>query len=366
MKGIYIYSTNDKDYKANGEAKKVLSQVNAFEKSGIEIAFFDVILDKKIDKLIYRLPFGGVYRKSIINQCVKEAEHADFIYIRKNIFDCTYCDLLRKLKISNPHLKIFVEIPTYPYFQEWGRIIDKPLIWKEKKTVSKVAKEHLVDYYLTLTNDDQIFGIPTIKFDNCIDVEAYTPKKCLQNPDELHLIGVALLAYWHGYDRVIEGLHRYYESNIHSINVVFHVVGDGPELPRLKQLVEQYKLGKHVIFEGKNSGDSLDHLYDISNVGIGGLGIYRKGLTNSRGLKLREYCAKGIPFISAGSDELFDNYPYCLCFSNNDEPIDIIRLVNWAAKIDYNKAVKDMRAYAVQHLDWKKFVSDIVESVKEN
>ena len=48
MQGIYIYSTNDKEYKANGEAKKVLSQVDAFKKKGIDIKLMDVVLDKKI------------------------------------------------------------------------------------------------------------------------------------------------------------------------------------------------------------------------------------------------------------------------------------------------------------------------------
>ena len=365
MRGLYIFSTNDRDYKANGEAKKVLSQVDAFKKAGVDIELLDVIKDKKIDKIIYRLPFCGVYNKDLIKKCEQEVTSACFVYIRKNIFDSTYYSLLKKIKKSNPEITIFVEIPTYPYFQEWSRIIDKPLIIKEKTIIPKVTKEHLVDYYLTLTDDQELFGIPTIKFDNCIAVENVLPKKCLQNIEEIHLIGVALVANWHGYDRVIRGMKEYYNNNNNITEVYFHIVGDGPALSDLQHMVIKLGLTKYVIFEGKQKGESLDQLYNISNIGIGSLGTYRKGITKARSLKLREYCARGIPFIKGDSDELFDDYTYCLNFSNDNQPIDISRIITWAQKIDYEQAIKDMRIYAAQNFNWGKYIRILLDAVKE-
>ena len=366
MKGIYIYSSNDKDYKANGEAKKVLSQVKAFRKAGVDIEFLDVILDRKIDKVLYRMPFSGVYPKEFIRKCEKEVLDADFVFIRKNIFDGTYHKLLKTMKSANPNLKIIVEIPTYPYFQEWNRVIDKPLIWKEKRVIPKVAAEKLVDYYLTLTDDKEIFGIPTIKFSNCISVEDYTPKKCLQKTDEVHLIGVALLANWHGFDRLINGMKEYYQkTDGYSTKVVFHIVGDGPELNNYKKTVDQCKLNNYVLFEGKHKGEDLDHFYDISNIGIGSLGMYRIGLEKATSLKLREYCAKGIPFIKASDDEVFNDYEYCLSFSNNDDPIDISKIVSWSETIDYEKAAVSMREYATHNLDWGRYIQDILMKIEE-
>lgn len=365
MKGIYIFSTNDRDYKANGEAKKVLSQVEAFRKAGIDIKLLDMVLDKKLDKILYRLPCFGVYSQSFIRQCEKETADAKFVFIRKNIFDGTYYSLLRRIKKSNPEIKIFVEIPTYPYFQEWDRIIDKPLIWKEKKVIPKVTRNRLIDYYLTLTDDKEIYGIPTIKFDNCIDIDNYKPKKNLQNPDEVHLIGVALLANWHGYDRIIRGLHNYYNQKRDNLKkVVFHIVGEGPEQNNYRHMVEQYDLREYIIFEGKQKGEELDNLYDISNVGIGSLGMYRIGFSKSTSLKLREYCAKGIPFIKGNSDDVFDDYPYCLSFSNDNEPIDISSVVNWVKSLDYQQAIESMRAYAKQNLDWGKYINIIINKIE--
>jgi hypothetical protein len=364
MKGIYVYSTNDKDYMASGEAKKVLSQVKTFRNAGVEMCFVDVVLDRKIDKVLYRMPFRGVYSRDIIRKCEKEAVDSEFVFIRKNIFDRSYYMLLRAIRKVNPSIKVIVEIPSYPYFQEWNRVIDKPFIWKEKRIIPKVTREHLVDYYLTLTDDTEIYGIPAIEIDNCVLLEEYTPKKKLQNPEEVHLIGVALLAKWHGFDRVIRGMDEYYKKNGDKcVKVIFHIVGDGPERYNLQKLSEQCSLEKFVIFEGRQKGTELDHLYDISDVGIGSLGLFRKGIVTAKSLKLREYCAKGIPFIKGGGDPSFDDYLYCLSFSNDDKPIDISAVVNWARKTDYDLAVKSMREYAASNLDWEKYIRKVMNKV---
>lgn len=364
MKGIYIYSSNDKDYKANGEAKKVLSQVKAFQKAGVEIEFLDVILDRKIDKVLYRMPFCGVYPKDFVKKCELKVPDADFVFIRKNIFDGTYYNLLKTMKQANPKIKVIVEIPTYPYFQEWNRFVDKPLIRKEKRVIPKVAAEKLVDYYLTLTDDTEIFGIPTIKFDNCIEVDEYPQKKNSAKTNEIYLLGVALLANWHGFDRVIKGMNEYYKKPVNSTKVFFHIVGEGPEFTNLKELVNQYGLEQYVLFEGKQHGEKLDETFDNANIGVGSLGIHRKGLENARSLKNREYCARGIPFIKAGGDELFDNYEYCLSFPNNDEPVDISKIVSWSSAIDYEKAAVSMRDYAAHNLDWGRYIDEIIKKIK--
>ena len=365
MKGIYIYSSNDKDYKANGEARKVLSQVKAFREAGVEIAFLDVILDRKMDKILYRMPFGGVYPKEFIGKCEKEVHDADFVFIRKNIFDGMYFKMLKAMKLANPNIKIIVEIPTYPYFQEWNRIIDKPLIWKEKRVIPKVAADKLVDYYLTLTDDAEIFGIPTIKFDNCIEVDEYVQKKNQPKANELHLLGVALLASWHGFDRVIIGMSEYYKNAANSTKVFFHIVGEGPELMNLKSLVKQYGLEQFVLFEGKQHGEKLDEIFDNANIGVGSLGIHRKGLENARSLKNREYCARGIPFIKSGGDSVFEDYEYCLSFPNNDDPIDISKIISWSENIDYVNASVAMREYARRNFDWQRYIQDIINKVEE-
>lgn len=363
MNGIYIYSTNEKDYKSNGESKKVLSQIKAFEHVGVNIKLLDVILDHKLHKIMYRLPGFGVYSNSFIKRCLNDIQNIDFVYIRKNIFDKTYYKLLKEIRKKNPRITIIVEIPTYPYFQEWGRLIDKPLIWKEKRIIPLISNNDLVDYYTTLSDDDFIFNIPTIKLNNCINIDDVTPKHNIQKKGEINMIGVALLASWHGYDRVIKGLRNYYKGDV-SKNVFFHIVGEGPELNNLKSLTKEFGLDDYIIFEGKLNGDKLDYIYDHSNIGIGSLAPYRIDLIGTKSLKSREYCAKGIPYIKAGIDETFDSYKYCLTFPNNDTPIDINQILSFVDNIDYEAAVKEMREYARVNLSWEKYIKDILSRIK--
>lgn len=362
MKCIYIYSTNDRDYKSNGESKKVLSQIDAFVDYGIEVKLLDIILDKKIHKILYRLPGYGVYSSDFIARCKQEVLDSDFVYIRKNIFDKSYLKLLQELKKIKPTIKIFVEIPTFPYFQEWNRLIDKPLIIKEKKIIPRITKEKLVDYYLTLTDDTTIYGVPTIRFENCVTLKNYKIKENLQKGTEIHLIGVALLASWHGYDRIIQGLKAYYEIN-RDKKVVFHIVGVGPELNSLKKMVRDYNLFSYVIFEGKRFGEELDKLYNEAHVGIGSLAPYRMGMFSLKSLKTREYCAKGIPFVVVKGDSLFDDCEFSYVVSNDDTVISIEDICDFVSTIDYSTVSEKMRRYAEEHLDWKKFVKDIVDKV---
>ncbi|MBO4726822.1 MAG: glycosyltransferase [Spirochaetaceae bacterium] len=362
MKCIYIYSSNDKDYKSNGESKKVLSQIGAFEDFGINVKLLDCILDKKIHKLLYRLPVFGVYPSKFIKKCEKEVLDCDFVYIRKNIFDKSYLKLLKSLRKVKPTIKIFVEIPTFPYFQEWNRFIDKPLIFKEKKNIPRVTKEKLVDYYMTLTSDTEIFGIPTIQFENCVTLKDYKIKENLQATDEIHMVGVALVASWHGYDRIIRGLKEYYNGN-NKMKVYFHIVGEGPEIKNLKKMVLDYNISSYVIFEGKQFGEKLDYLYNKAHIAIGSLAPYRKGIYSGNSLKTREYCSKGIPFVMAKGEPLFDNYEYTYVVPNDDSIINIQEICKYVYKIDYSNVSLKMREYAKEHLDWKTFVESILEKV---
>ena len=43
--------------------------------------------------------------------------------------------------------------------------------------------------------------------------------------NELHLIGVAEIHFWHGFDRLIKGLKEYYAHNP-GYKVYFHIVGN--------------------------------------------------------------------------------------------------------------------------------------------
>lgn len=373
MKGIFLYTNIDKNKNASGEAKKAEMQVNALSEWGVDIELVDVDRCKKFNKLLVRLPLVPIYSRKVISLIKrKKIEDMDYIYIRKYIFDYSFIMLLKRIKNLNKNIKVILEIPTYPYDSEWSRIIDKPLLLKEKINKKKLYK--YVDKIITFSEDETIFNVPTIKINNGIDInkiKAKESKKICSSKKEspINLIGVALLANWHGYDRLIRGLYEYYKKG-NTRKVDFYIVGEGSELKSLQKCVEGYNLSDNVFFCGKMFGKDLDEIYEKSHIAVGSLGMYRIGMFDGYTLKLREYCAKGIPFIKAYNDKIFDEYSfkYMINFPNDNSIIDVKKIVGFYENLlneSNDNIVNYMRNFAIDNLTWKRQIKPIADYINK-
>jgi len=183
----------------------------------------------------------------------------------------------------------------------------------------------------------------------------------------LELLCVAHVAKWHGLDRLIEGMAQYDKSS----KVTLHIVGDGSEIPNLKLLVSKLGLEQNVLFHGFKAGKELDNFFDKCHIAVGSLGIHRIGLNEASVLKVREYCARGIPFIYGAKDPDFPkDFPYCLKVTADDTPVNINKIINFARKIRviYDHPQK-MREYAQSNLDWMikmKQLKEFLEKVQKS
>lgn len=93
-------------------------------------------------------------------------------------------------------MKIFLEIPTYPYDQEYFSIKEKIELYTDKLFRHTFCK--YVDAIITYSNDTEIFGKRTIRLSNGIDFNHIPLRNSTKNIDnELHLIGVAEIHFWH-------------------------------------------------------------------------------------------------------------------------------------------------------------------------
>lgn len=193
---------------------------------------------------------------------------------------------------------------------------------------------------------------PHITIGNGIDVNSVKIRKSPPyGGNELHLLCVSHVDRWNGLDRVLRGLAEYNGP----ARVTLHIAGDGSELIHLKKISGDLGIEGKVLFHGYLRGQSLDELYDRCHIAVGSMGSHRKGLSQSSQLKIREYCAKGIPFILSGTDLDFshDKFPYLQEFSADDTPIDIETIVRFANNVlaDPEHHLK-IRQYATEHLDW--------------
>ncbi|MGD7033798.1 glycosyltransferase [Methylotuvimicrobium buryatense] len=182
----------------------------------------------------------------------------------------------------------------------------------------------------------------TVLAGNGFDTQAVCVKNhAAYSGDELVLIGVAKLFFWHGFDRVIKGIAAYEadrQASLHSGPiVVFRIVGDGPEKAKLEALVDEVAVTDYVHFNGFQVGDKLIELFVSSHVGVSPLGCHRKNLTLASPLKTREYLAMGLPVIFSYTDvDIDEGAAFVFKAAADDSPLSIPDMLTWYAGLRKN------------------------------
>lgn len=360
MKALFLVFYGFQEY--NGISKKIKYQISALKKCGLDVrtCYYEVnskgnrqwLVDNNVlvdlgkgimAKLKKRIFFGPIL------QYIKE-EEISLIYIRSyhnaNPFTIHF---VKKLKSWNT--KILLEIPTYPYDQEYFTTIDKMQLCIDK--IYRYSFCKYIDGIVTFSNDSKIFGQQTIRISNGIDFNNIHLRENIHDlSKELHLIGVAEIHYWHGFDRLIKGMGIYY-NNHPDYKVYFHLVGNitGPkEYKEIEAPIRKYGLEPYVIKYGAKHGKDLDLLFEKADFAIGSLARHRSGIYNIKTLKNREYAARGFSFAYSETDDDFDSMPYVLKLPADESPINIIQLISFCrSQFIPPQKIRD----SIQHLSWE-------------
>lgn len=362
MKGIYISQIRDED-ESIGAVKKIYDQVTAFRRRGYEMQLvnFKPVMTGLRKTFIGKgicasIPFTYVFAKYVYS---KELEGADFYYIRFEAADVSFRRFLRLLRINNPYAKIIIEFPDFPNTYWMNSIFHIGI--KLKDYCARRDYKKYVDRF-AVWNDDisEIYGVPTVKFINGINVERIHVREMEEvASEEIHVIGVSTMFPFHGFDRFIKGMIHYYEKDGNTLNLYFHIVGDGPgpELNRYRKMAAGSKAEPFIIFEGKQSGENLDHIFSFCDLALGSLAMHRIGYQVASSLKIREYLARGIAVIIGCPVDIFQgtDFEYVLEFPADDSDIDIDKVVefyiNKRLNVDREKVTKYIRQFAVKHCD---------------
>jgi hypothetical protein len=292
------------------------------------------------------------------------AEDYGVIYIRHPGANPALLGFLAWMKNRNPDLRIVLEMASYPMSRE-AESVEQKLIVACDAALSGLLRK-FVDRVVTFGNQTEIHGIPCVHSSNGIDVDALPMRRASAfNPRAPKLVGVASLAKWHGYDRVLHGLRQAVDQNP---EVVPHVsfAGQGPVAAELEELCGTLGLGEHVTFHGMMTGKALDELFDRCDIAVASLGMHRIGIQSASSLKTREYCARGIPFVFAGEDESFSEaFPFAMRAPVGDDPIDLTKVfVDYATMLrQVDDPASEMRAYAAANLSWTTRLSEIMQVV---
>lgn len=307
-------------------------------------------------KIAKRLCFAGVTRYIRENK-------VDFLYVR---YDHNANPALIRwfAQVRRLGVRIALEIPTYPYDQEFtsgkGRL---------KLAVDRLFRRrlmHYVDRIVTFSDHREIFGRPTVAISNGIDFTRIPLKRRVNDTAQrLQLLGVANIHFWHGFDRVIDGLGRYYASP-HDRIVDFHIVGDGSAalIGEFRAAARRSGIAEHLLIHGPRAGAELDELFELCDFGIASLGRHRSGIESLKTLKNREYAARGIPFVYSERDDDFDAMPFVLKVPADDSPLDIRALIRFSDTVRMTPSA--IRATIEGELSWENQMRAVVHGLFSN
>lgn len=355
-----LYITYDSINISVGVRKKIKAQCRAFQK-----VFGHAYYTLYCGQMLYLLQEEQIIDKEFANtkkMCNEillqwtEKYNISKIYIRYIVSDIWFVEFLEELK--NRNIKCVLEFPSYPYDGEG---------WRKKAIEDNYYREQMhqfVEQCTTYSNLKSVLGIPCITLVNGVDIREQPEKKIRKKDESIVLLAVASMAQWHGYERIIKGMHNYYSNNGKK-NIVFHMVGKGAELQYYNQLVDTYQLYEHVFFHGQLEGEELDEMYDNSDIAIGSLGFYKSGYHSGAPIKLREYCARGIPFVYGYDDISFQEKDYFACKVSNDSvPIDINTMIEFYESVYNRDFGKDMRQYTLSYLTWDRILQPVINYLK--
>ena len=375
MKALFLVFHGFEFYN-KGISQKIGYQVNALKQCGLDIRLCYLTIDhqgfhkRMIDNEVLDNYGKGTTAKIKKRICYSRlasyirANHIGYLYIRSfhnaNPF---LIHMLRKLKHTG--VKSVMEIPTYPYDQEYQNVSmsDRFSSFFDKLFRNQLAKQ--LYRIVTFSDDKIIFGASTINLSNGIDFDQIRMKiKVNDHSCCLRLIGVAEIHFWHGFDRVLTGLAAYYKIK-REIKVLFDIVGDGvsEELVRLKSIVKANKLDGYVTFHGPKSGDELDQLFEEADMGIASLGRHRSHITHIKPLKNREYAARGIPFVYSEIDDDFEHMPYIMKAPPDESTLDIEKVIAFFYSRKFEPL--EIRKTIIDTLSWKMQMKKVVEAMQD-
>lgn len=356
---IYITYIDLNSMEHSGIKKKVMSQIIVFQKY-----FHCVYYTAWCGRMLYLMKDNKIIDKELafsrqkVNEILcgwLEEYKIKRTYIRYNLSDKWFIHFLKVQK--EKCIKSVLEIPTYPYDGEMAEGLSKI-----EDTLYREQLYRYVDFVTTNSNSKYIFNIRCIQLLNGVNLDENPIVYKKQKNGKIVLIGVSTLAKWHGYERILEGLFYYYQ-NKGDYEILFKIVGEGPEKQRYISMVTQYDLGAYVEFLGKLEGESLEQQYNMSDLAVSSLGLYKTGIQEVAPIKGSEYCARGIPFICGYDDMRFpESVDFIMHVTNDSKPIDMYQIINFYQRINSKQTYQEeMRNYAIKHLTWDRVLSSVIE-----
>ncbi len=353
MKALFV--ANLELSETEGIYKKVNAQAEAI---GRVLGDCDLVTRKGKKASIKEYETGKriVSDEDFLDYILKQIDSADLqlIYIRHMIPSFKLIKVLKTARKKG--IKLYYEIPTYPYFGEQIKVSRKKYRAIAKVTIdiffwSMIYK--YIDKLVVIRSSTKAKAYRKMtEITNGIKTEDIVSKEYMSRRNEdkkvFRMAAVGTLYPYHGYDRIIKGLQLCNEQ-INDVTVEFHVIGSSFTINELKNKVNKMGL-KHVTFHGVKTTEELNELYDEFDVGLGCLALHRRNADIDTTLKIIEYYCRGVPVITSGKSPLNDTR-FTLTVSDDDDAIDINQIFDYYNSLDKDE-LPQLSPIAKEQFSW--------------
>lgn len=378
---LYISNLDTNNPKHLGILKKARGMCKGFAEG------YDVYLEyRKGERFLVETT---VSNKALLDKCYKghlgrirfykdieewiQKNKIRIVYIRFDHLDNVMLRFFKALRKAD--VKIYLELPTYPYAGERDKR-HKELLKKKKypeymaKRIAAIienkntkAVSKYIEKIITYTYDGTIWNTPSLCIENGVDCGNIKLREHHNDSSNIIVGVIANLAKWHAVDRFVEGMKTYYANGCPEHEVEFWIVGEGSESPVIRELIDKYGLEDHVIMKGAKTGAELEEIIDNIDIGVGTLGLHRIGLPWGSTIKSKEYCAAGLPFVYASREKaLKGDEPFALKFPDDETPINIEEVVRFALKVRNDHTLRAaMREKAEKEYSWASLTKKIFD-----
>ncbi|MBM6948852.1 glycosyltransferase [Mordavella massiliensis] len=290
---------------------------------------------------------------NISNDVIRK-ENVQFIYVRHMLPSHRHICFIKFCK--KKAIKLYYEIPTYPYFGEQIKSSTHKLRTLLRISLDAVTWPFIYQYLNKLivirsNSKVKIYQKMKLSVNGVVTNDISDNIHGITRGNEIHFAIVGTLYYYHGIDRFIKGMKEYQDRN-GKYQVYLHIVGESPEIYKLRNIVEKHNI-KNVYFHGYKSTDELNEMFNKIDVGIGCLALYRRNADIDTTLKIIEYMCRGIPVLTSGllPVKRTELEKTAIFISNNNSVINIEEVCNTYIKISIDEK-KKLSEIARKIFDW--------------
>lgn len=385
MKILYVFTSAG--IQAGSVQNKVIEQIKALRYSGTDCRglffttdetqghsseLFDFVKVPKVPKTWFRSAKQRIeYQKTVYQYFKKHKPDCDFVYCRypgagkyiakwMNLKACRV--FFEHLTTEGPEIKLYakenpfkwslssllshIEFRFFPLFLEWryGKSI-------RRKAVFGISNsENIAEYENSIAGKNYVRLIGG----DAVNSDAF-PVRNAQTKDHLlrmiFLKGAVTSADFNGLDRLFKGMATYQGPYQLKLKLF------GRNLENETRMINELGIQNMVETGDFISKNEVDELMNEIDLGVGAMGVHRKGLISTTTIKAREYFARGLPFFYGHQDPDLTGHPevvnFCKEFPASEDPINFTDIINWYQDIIKNPDLSfAMHQYAKDNLDY--------------